>query len=31
MVEDNSFFEGDQAIKKRLEELTTASGLGGET
>ena len=31
MVEDNSFFEGDRAIKKRLEELATESGLWGET
>ena len=31
MVEDNRFFEGDQAIRKRLGELATASGLEVET
>jgi hypothetical protein len=31
MAQDDSFFEGDQAIKRRLEELATESGLGVET
>ena len=31
MTADESFFTGDQAIRKRLEELATENGLGVET